>query len=301
MEIWIPITLFAAFAQNLRSALQKHLKSVMNTTGATFARFGFGVPFACLFLLIIHSGLGYPFPKINAAFAGWAALGAVTQIGATFLLVHLFALRSFVVGTAYSRTEPAQAALFGLVFLGETVSPTVVLAIAVSIAGVILISVANAPGGLRGFLASLGSRAALTGLGSGALFGISAVAFRAASLALGGPNALMQAGFTLALVTALQTVLMLVPIVLRQPDELARIARAWKPAALVGLAGASASFGWFTAMTIQNAAVVRSLAQVEMLFTFASSVIVFRERVTRLEVLGCTAIVAAVLILLWAG
>ena len=38
MELWIPITIAAAFLQNLRSAGQKHLKSVMGTSGATFVR-----------------------------------------------------------------------------------------------------------------------------------------------------------------------------------------------------------------------------------------------------------------------
>ena len=46
MSLWIPITIAAAFLQNVRSALQKHLKGVMGTTGATFVRFGYGFPFA---------------------------------------------------------------------------------------------------------------------------------------------------------------------------------------------------------------------------------------------------------------
>ena len=39
MELWVPITLAAAFMQNLRSALQKHLKGSLSTSGATFCRF----------------------------------------------------------------------------------------------------------------------------------------------------------------------------------------------------------------------------------------------------------------------
>ena len=46
MEAWIVITIAAAFIQNIRSSLQKHLKGAMGTTGATFVRFGFGAPFA---------------------------------------------------------------------------------------------------------------------------------------------------------------------------------------------------------------------------------------------------------------
>ena len=37
MELWIPITIFAAFMQNIRFMLQKHLKTKrLSTGGATF-------------------------------------------------------------------------------------------------------------------------------------------------------------------------------------------------------------------------------------------------------------------------
>src|SRR5690606_20562324 len=143
MELWIPITIAAAFLQNLRSVVQKHLKSVMGTTGATFVRFGFGFPFALLFIGILHFGAGYPLPELNGEFFAWAILGGIGQITATFLLVHLFSFRNFAVGTAYSRTEPAQAALFALTFFGERVTLGVVAAICVSVFGVMLISVAH--------------------------------------------------------------------------------------------------------------------------------------------------------------
>ena len=182
MELWIPITLAAAFLQNLRSAMQKHLKGVMGTTGATFVRFGFGVPFALFFVLGLNRFAGYGFPDINTTFLAWAAIGGLGQIAATFLLVHLFSFRNFAVGTAYSRTEPAQAALFGLMFLGERVTAGVLAAIAVSVFGVMLISVAHTTLSWRALFTSLVSRNALIGLASGTLFGISAVAYRAASL-----------------------------------------------------------------------------------------------------------------------
>jgi drug/metabolite transporter (DMT)-like permease len=91
---------------------------------------------------------------------------------------------------------------------------------------------------------------------------------------------------------------MLVFIALREPGEFRRIAAAWKPALAVGFVGASASFGWFTAMTLEKAAVVKAVAQIEMLFTFASTVFIFKERINRLEVAGCLAIVAGILLLL---
>ncbi|MBX3530921.1 MAG: EamA family transporter [Rhizobiaceae bacterium] len=301
MELWIPITIAAAFLQNLRSAAQKHLKKVMGTTGATFVRFGFGFPFALLFVLLLATVGGMRVPAPNGTFFFWAVVGALGQIGATFLLIHLFSFRNFAVGTAYSRTEPAQAAVFGLIFLGERVTVGALAAIAISVFGVMLISVAHEEKNWRSLFRSVGSRNALIGLASGTLFGISAVAYRAASLSLGGPNYVMQAAVTLAWVICFQTLVMLAWMLWRDRAELGRIARAWKPALFTGLVGASASFGWFAAMTLQQAAVVKALAQVELLFTFAASVFFFREKISWLETVGCLLIAFGIVVLVLLG
>jgi drug/metabolite transporter (DMT)-like permease len=301
MELWIPITIAAAFLQNLRSAAQKHLKGVMGTTGATFVRFGFGFPFPLAFVAGLHWIAGYPMPSLNAHFFGWAVLGALGQIVATFLLIHLFSFRNFAVGTAYSRTEPAQAAIFGLVLLGERASLGAVAAIAISVVGVMLISVARVAVNLRSMVTSTFSRNALIGIASGTAFGISGVAYRAASLSLGGPNFVMQAAVTLAVVITFQTAIMLLWMIWKDRAEIARIAKAWKLSLFTGFVGATASFGWFAAMTLQQAAVVKSLAQIEMLFTFAATVFFFKEKINRLEVAGCLLIVGGILVLLAAG
>ncbi|MEW9616848.1 DMT family transporter [Shinella sp. S4-D37] len=305
MEIWVLITVAAAFLQNVRSAMQKHLKGRMGTTGATFVRFGFGMPFALLYMGILALVLARPLPLPGAAFFLWAVVGGICQIAATFLLVHLFSFRNFAVGTAYSRTEPAQAAIFALVFLGERASAGTLVAIAISVAGVMIISVARSVVSLRTLATSVFTRTAAIGLLSGTFFGVSAVAYRSASLALAptlpAPDYMMQASYTLVFVIVLQTLLMLGWILLRERDELPRIAAAWRPALLVGFVGATASFGWFMAMTLQQAAVVKALAQVEMLFTFASTVFIFKERINRLEIAGCALIVVGVLALLAYG
>lgn len=302
MELWAIITIGSAFLQNMRSALQKHLKGQMGTTGATFVRFGFGLPFAFLYLAILQFGLDRPIPVPDLVFAGWAVVGAFAQITATFLLVHLFSFRNFAVGTAYSRTEPAQAALVALLLFGETITSGTLAAILVSILGVMAISVARTPLRPLALITSVGSPTALIGLASGFFFGISGTAYRAASLALAPslpePDAVVQAGYTLCVVIVIQTLTMLVWMLWRERHEFARIRAVWKTSAMVGFVGATASFGWFIAMTLQQVAVVKALAQVEMLFTFASAVFVFKEKINRLEIVGCLLIVAGVLILI---
>jgi drug/metabolite transporter (DMT)-like permease len=298
MEAWIVITIAAAFLQNLRSALQKHLQGSLGTTGASFVRFGFGFPLAIAYVFGLHYAAGYAFPQLNGSFVFWAVLGGLAQIFATILLVYLFSLRNFAVGTAYSKTEPVQAAIFGLIILGERLTPGAIAAIVVGVAGVMMISVARMPLSWRNLLVALTGRTALIGIASGAVFGISAVAYRSASLSLDGPNAVMQAAVTLACVTTFQTVFMLIWMVIKDKSEIGRVARAWRSSALVGLAGVTGSACWFTAMTLQQVAYVRALGQIELVFTFMASIFLFRERINRMETAGCLLIVAGILLLL---
>ncbi|MGS4887035.1 EamA family transporter [Roseibium sp. MB-4] len=300
MELWIPITLFAAFCQNLRSAVQKHLKGQLGSTGATFVRFGYGFPFACLYVAVLHAGFGFEFPEINAVFLIAGALGGLAQIFGTFLLVYLFSFRNFAVGTAYSKTEPIQAALFGFLLLGEHISWATGVCILIGIAGVIVISLARTSLSASVVRQSLLGRPALIGLGSAAMFGASAAAYRVASLSLEGTGVPMQAGFALAYATLFQTIVMIVWMIFREPAQLTASLAAWRVAIWAGATGVAGSIGWFTAMTLQNVAYVRALAQIELVFTFLASWLVFKETIARSEIAGCILIVLAVLgIILW--
>ena len=111
MELWIPITIAAAFMQNMRSALQKYLKGALSTSGATYARFCYAVPFAILYVAGLSHFGGFEMPTPNLRFLVFGAIGGVTQILATALLVYLFSFRNFAVGTTFSKTETVQAAL----------------------------------------------------------------------------------------------------------------------------------------------------------------------------------------------
>ncbi|WP_037079366.1 DMT family transporter [Neorhizobium vignae] len=295
MELWIPITIAAAFLQNLRSALQKHLQGSLGTRGASFVRFGYGFPIAILYVLCLHHIAGYPFPALNWTFALWAVIGGLAQIFATMMLVHLFSLRNFAVGTAYSKTEPVQAAIFGFILLGEKLTPGSVAAIIVGVIGVMTISMARMPLSWRNMLVAMTSRTAMIGIASGAVFGISAVSYRSASLSLDGPGPVMEAAVTLACVTTFQTAFMLVWMFWKDKREIVKVILSWRSSSLVGLAGVVGSAGWFTAMTLQQVAYVRALGQIELVFTFMASYFLFHERVNRMEVFGCLLIVGGIL------
>src|SRR3954464_6972465 len=164
--LWIPFTLLAAAGQTARNAMQRELTAALGTVGATHVRFLFGFPFAIVFVFGVFMATGLPMPVLPWAFWPWALLGAGAQILATALMLAPMNDRSFVVTIAYIKTEAIQAAVFGLIFLGDAVTPGMILAILVATAGVVAMS-------LKGKNATEGGvKPVLLGLFSGAMFAL---------------------------------------------------------------------------------------------------------------------------------
>lgn len=292
MELWILIAIGAAFLQNVRSSLQKYLKEHLSTSGVTFSRFLFGVPLAiCVLIWLLGSGEA-ALPPVNPKFLIFGMIGGLSQIIATMLLVQLFGLRNFAVGNSLSKTETIQAAIFGVILLGDRISIGAGIAIIISLLGVVLLST---PGGLRGgFL----NKTAPIGVGSGTAFAISGVSYRTASLALDSGGFLIRAAFTLVCVIIFQTIVMAIWLRWREAGQIRKVLENWRVAIWVGISGGLASLGWFSAMTLQNAAYVKALGQIEILFAMAVSIFFFREKPTLREILGIILASAGILILL---
>ncbi len=293
--LWIPITLWAAFAQTLRNAAQRSLTGELGTLGATLVRFLYGLPFATLWLAAVHAIGRYDLPSGNAAFLGWVLLGAVSQIAATGLLLKVMTERNFTLGVAYSKSELIQVALFGFVFLGDRVDTIVALAIGLGTAGVLLLAPADREHPLRALAAGWTSRIALLGIASGAGFALSAVGFRGAALSLHATPFLMAAASTLLVAQCLQTVLLGGWLLLRSHNVVLRVLRAWRASLFAGFMGAAASAGWFTAMAIEPVAHVRTLGLTELLFSYVVSRRIFREHLERRELVGIALLTAGLI------
>ena len=298
IELWIPVTIGAAFLQCVRTALQKQLKGQLSTNGAGFGRYCYGFPFALLYVALLVGALGYEIPGVNLRFWTFAFMGGVAQIVATSLLILVFSFRNFAVGTIYSKTEVVQTAIFGWLLFEQPLSAAGWLAILIGAAGVMTLSLARVDAGVRQFLFGWTEKSALIGIASGFLFGVSALTIREASLALDGGDAFIRAGFTLACITVLQTILMGAYLALREREQLAKVIVTWRVSALVGLTGVLGSAGWFLAMTLQKVAYVRTVGQVELVFTFIASYFFFKERASRAEIVGVLLIVAGIVVLL---
>src|SRR6476646_4046509 len=187
--LWAIFTIIAAAAQTVRNATQRELTARLGTVGATHVRFLFGFPFALIFLIAVMIALRQALPLPPPMFWAWVIDGALAQVAATALMLAAMNDRSFVVVYAYIKTEPVQAALFGLVFLGDVVTLPMAAAILIATTGVVIMALEHGP--------RLDVRATLLGIAAGSMFALSAVGYRGAILAVGAPNYPMAATFTM--------------------------------------------------------------------------------------------------------
>lgn len=293
--LWIVLTIGAAAAQTARNAMQRELTGRLGTVGATHVRFLFGMPFGLLLLALVFALAGQPMPAPNAGFVGWLLAGATSQILATALMLGAMQRRSFVVATAYIKTEPVQVAVFGSLFLGDLLGPMAIGAIIIATVGVLLMSLPT--GASRGDTTG----AIALGLGAGALFAVSAVGYRGAILALSGEGFVLRATFTLACGLVFQALVLSAWLLWRERAVMVAILQAWRPSVVAGLMGAVASQLWFLAFALEAAARVRTLALVEILFAQIVSARLFSQRPGSRESLGLVLVVLGVLLLLAAN
>lgn len=283
--IWALVTLVAAAAQTGRNAAQQGLTRAIGTLGATQVRFLFGLPFACLFLVGVVLATGEALPHPDLAVLGFTLMGAAAQIGATALMLVTMKRANFAVTTAWLKTEPVLVALVSAALLAEVPGPLAMAAIAVAVAGVLVMTVK--PGTRLGDM-----RAAGTGLVAAGLFGLSAVAFRGAILGLEG-GYLIRASSVLVVSLAMQTGMLLIWLGMFNRQALMASFSVWRQSLTAGFLGAFASQFWFLGFSLTSAANVRTLALVEVIFAQALAMRM-GQKTTKRQMLGMALILGGV-------
>lgn len=285
MELWIIVTIAAAFFQTLRFMLQKMLSaSALSSAGATFARFLYSAPLVVVLLVIYCAATDSLLPPTTLQYWLFALSGGLAQILATLCVVMLFKTRNFAVGITFKKTEVIQTALVGSIILGETISHLGFGVILIGLIGVLLLS--QTPGFGGDWVRGICNRASGLGVLSGFLFAISGVCYRGASLELASADPLLRAGMTLACVTSAQLVAMALWLWLFEPGQISAVWAVRRSAVWIGLTSMAGSFCWFTAFTLQNVAYVNALGQIELMFSLLATVFFFKEPITRRELCG---------------
>ena len=296
LDSWIFWSVLAAVMQSVRTAGQKYLAEEVSPLGATLVRYLFAAPFVVLYVIWLLDDREINLPKPDTTFLLAGLIAAMLQIIATVLLVKLFSLRSFAVGSCYIRSEILATAILGLTLFGEAVSGLGWLSMLVCVLGLVAITIAKS-----GKLEQLWNKSAIYGLTAGVSLSLTSLLIRQASLSFGIDDALLTAALTLAYLVLIQTVICLSLLALKQPQEFIVILVRWRISLFVGLTSLVGSVGWFTAFTLERAAYVKTLGQVEFLFTLAIAVFVFREIPNRLEWMGMGVLLIGVVALLLAS
>jgi drug/metabolite transporter (DMT)-like permease len=293
--LWVLVTLMASSAQTLRNAMQRDLIGALGAVGAAQVRFLFGLPFAVLFLAGMLAATGLDAPPLKLANLLWTAFGAFSQVIATALMLAAMRTRSFVVAVAYTKTEPAQVALFGLVAFNETPTRSLIAAIAFAMIGVGLMSVRS-----RKELVS-DWRSTAYGLASATFFAFAAIGFRSAVIGVETPSRALAASMILVVGLAIQSATLGLYLGVVDRAGARAILAAWRSSLFAGFMGALASQFWFIAFALTDAARVRTLALIEVPMAQVVSLKLFRELPSLRDGLGMALIVAAAAILVWAG
>lgn len=296
-DLWVLVTFAAALFQTLRFMVQKVLATATLTpAGATFARFFYSAPLVAVlvafYMMVTEQGL----PPFTAQFWIYGLVGGLAQIIATICVVTLFKSRNFIVGVTLMKTEVILSVIVGLILLGEGISWHGFGAIALGLIGVLLLSTPPDVIGWR--WRDMWNRGVGLGLASGVLFAISAVTYRGASLEIAASDPLLRAGLTLSAVTAMQMTGMGVWLLWRDAPEIAAVWRARRVAGWIGLLSMAGSYCWFLAFTLQTAAYVKAVGQVELILGLLASLLFFHEKPRIRELAGVLVLSVSILVLI---
>ncbi len=293
METWIVFTLLAVVMQSVRTAGQKQIARRLSVEATTLVRFLFGLPFAVLYFLLLYAQADEVLRPQGQFFLS-ATLAAVAQIGATLCLVKALTIRNFAVGTALAKTEAIMTALLGTLFFSATLSVLGYASVVVGVLGLLVAS--NWRFSLQDLLHNESIK---FGLGAGLGFALASLWIRDASLSLQAPL-ILSASAVLITMVALQALLCLVWVAITDRQQFALVLANLPASAFIGFSSVAGSVGWFTAMSLQEAALVKTLGQLEFVVTLIITYLYFGERITAREYLGILLVAISIVLLLWA-
>jgi len=287
--LWIPATVLASGFQVARNAFQRGMMGATGPWGATLVRFLFGLPFSLLFVAIVTIAIPDAHLTFNGAFWSASVGGAVTQVLATAALLVAMNRAGFAVGTALQQSSLPLSAVVGLIVFHDHLTGRAWLGVAITTGGLGVLTWprhATGPKPVSG---------ALFGLLSGLCFGVSLNAYRHSSLALEPRHPIYAAIVSLAVVQAMQSLVLTTILAVRDPKALRAVIQGWRESVAAGLCGSIASSGWFIALALAPAAPVRAVGVIEAPMAAIAARRFFAESLHIQQILAGTAVLAGVL------
>ena len=281
---WIVTSVMGAFFQNARSSIQKKLNTEMSLMASTYVRFAFSLPILFVVFFIYFGNFNYFIISVqNSNFITYVILASVLQISFTLLFLYLLKFTNFLIGTALSKTEVIQIAFFEFIILKDYLNFYALLGIMISTIGVIIFSTKDLKNIINGFF----SKSTVVGLLCGTLLALSVVFYRGSMEFLEFTNKNFDRTLlTLFAATIIQTSLITFYLLLFEITEFKKIKSNIKLSSLAGFFGFSATISWFYSFSLVQAALVRAVGQIELLFSYVSSRFMFKEKIRYIEIFG---------------
>ncbi len=291
---WVLFTIMAAFMQAWRNAFQKQLSTTVDVYGTTLARFLFSPVFAFGYLAFLYQQ--QPITAVvsfSPHFWLYIVIAGISQIYATALMVKLFQQKNYAIGIGLAKSEAILAALIGVMFLQEHLSTWGWLGVLIGAIAVFLLSKGSSQ-------TKLSFKTLMIGLGSGLCFAITSLLVREASLELDMLPFLHRAAWVLCILISFQCVIMLLYLGLFSRKTLYHMRQRVGLTFKVSVCSFLASLGWFSAMSMQTVALVKTLGQIEILFSLLISVFFFKEKLARSDHMGLFLVILAAMMVIWA-
>lgn len=282
LPLWLLATLAAAVVNSWRTAVQHSVRQALSVNGAGLVRYFYGLPVALVLFAAWCLWRGEPLPGVTPAMFGWAIAGGFMQIVGTNLLLLAFSYHNYVAGTAYSKTEAIQGAILSFVLLHERMSWITWAGIAVGVFGVLYL----ASGGKRLRPGDLAQPAALCGLGAGLSLTLCSIFVKLATREVQTADKIQAALFALCVAQCFQVAMQGSYLLLREPGEMRRVLQSWRSSSLVGLLSTLGSACWWSGFALAPVALVRTVGQVEVIFTLGFGHLYLRETIKRHEVIA---------------
>jgi drug/metabolite transporter (DMT)-like permease len=229
----------------------------------------------------------------------YALIACITQIIGTACLVAAFRYKNFAVATSLAKTEAIQVAIVGALLFAAPLSIMGWFSVVVGVVGVFFVS--KIKFNLRNVLAGSDAMAGLSfGLAAGLGLAITTLLIRESSLAL-NTDLVVSASITLVFMITVQSFISIIYVYFEDEKQLKLMLTHWRLCLFVGVTSVLGSIGWFTGASLQTAAYVKALGQVEFFITLALTYRLFKEKITTIEYIGMLLIILSVVILLlWA-
>ncbi len=278
--LWIFLTLAAAPLQVARNAAQRGLVGDAGPWGATLVRFLFGLPFSVAIFGVVALLTPDAAPDPSLRFWVGAVAGAISQVAATGFLLMAMHRSGFAVATVLQQSSLPLAALMGLVFLGDRLSPQAWAGVALATAGLVVLSWPQKDQTRHAFVGGL------LGLAAGAAFAVSFNGYRQAGLALDAAHPIYSAVAAVVIAQAMQSLALTAILAVARPQALGAVASSWRQSLTAGFFGSAASACWFGALALAPAGPVRAVALIETPIAAAVGRRLFRERISLRQALG---------------